>query len=805
MGVGSHIVPTKGQFAAGPVWGINASMRAMRTLFHCATLAVMCAANNAGELAVSPLFPLEMPTLSSDAWNLFSYRGVAVSGTNVVYFWNQRSGDRPDAGAESARPFTNVFVARADLSGQPIEEPPHVVAPSVHAHWQARFVPAPNGFFAVLQENVNNIYPPKTNIYFTRVSPDGASNFRPILLSTNAAAFEVSGNGRTLFYAQRDNAPNTNAITYRLINATGLIIASGQVADSFAQPDSAAKSLALTTNGEDYVLIWDTHARSSRTYLRMTRFSGRDGSNVTIPVANAPFAVSAISHSANGYLIFAYSASSASVAQFLHLREDGSEVARTNISPVYAPSCALFAENDGWTLFQAIPEKLRSFQIIPSETALTIKTNPYPSVSAPINTILAPTMARLVEGRYLLANGSVLTKSGVTPPTTLKGYVAQNGAALVASPFGYLVVWTESDRLGDRIRGKRLAKDGTPLDAPSFSIHEEWPLYGVHAVYDSRDYVLTWVDWSTANVWIARISPDGAADLRVTQLLYERSGQDLKLVAHHGELFGFDSDFNYTIKDLHIYTIRADGQVVPQLLGHGSALGSDGVNLYSVGMTQNSEVRTILLQPTASGLIEVSTNVIASGSDVEAISLRDGLAVKWSDNISRWSWGYFQNGQQRFHSTTLLPTSPIFSQSEDNFLVAWRNGSMSNRWTFQAYDLHTGTLSEMQMNLGTVNALTFSSAAQDFMGVTSSIAAQIAYVGQFWLTSTPAPIFNALHLDNSQFKASMNLAPDRRYRIETSTDLLHWNVEQVVSGVRGLEIVSPSADQGFIRARLVPQ
>jgi hypothetical protein len=771
----------------------------IRSLFCCLFIAL--ASFGADELHVTELSPLNLPRFSTNALGYPGYIGVAVSGTNAITFWDYRAGDWPSSGGDSARPFTNVFFSRLDAAGRPFGDPPLAIAPHVHAHWQALAAPAGSGFFVLLREpSVSNLR--QTNVYVTRVGLDGSTGFPPVLLSTNGATFDIASNGRTLFYAER-TPPRESVLNYRLIDFNGAILAQGTLPNSL---DTAAMTLTATTDGEDYVLAWETRPIFARTNVRLTRFSGRDGTFVTKEAPNARFAVSNLSNSTNGFLLLAYDPGQPTITQILHYANDLSEVARTNRSSIYAPGAIAYPDGACWTLFYSISQSTRSYAVTPTNGALVLTSNPYPVVTNRYFGVSKSLIVPFGDQRYLLTGGTVLTKSGLSSGRLPPNYGSQTLSSVVASPFGFLVIWHDSND----IRGRRFAKDGTPLDADAFTISDDWPAYDIKAVFDSNDYALTWLSYTLAEMRVVRVAPIGAPDLRVSHMNFE--SYNLKLLSHKGELFTYYSSSSDTTKDLHIRKIGADGQSGIEMVTHGDYLVTDSANLYALAWDDPLEVYTTKLLISESNVVRVATNVIGSLSPRSGgvytfppISLRNGFVVQLSDTNAHWYWAYFSDGKQRFRMDALSTSWTDFAESDDYVLRAARI-DLSNRWLFEAFDSTTGEkLPPVERNLGTVNALSIASAGKDFLAVTDSVGGPISYVGKFWITTTKPPSFTSPQITNTDLESTLVLNPERRYRIETSPDLLDWTLEQVVSGVSAFQITTPLASQGFVRAILVPE
>jgi hypothetical protein len=269
---------------------------------------------------------------------------------------------------------------------------------------------------------------------------------------------------------------------------------------------------------------------------------------------------------------------------------------------------------------------------------------------------------------------------------------------------------------------------------------------------------------------------------------------NVSLVVHQNNLFAFWWENG----NVRAWQIFANGAAGPEFSAPGQFLVSDGANLFTVGVNEQLEV---FHRQIGSG----ATTVIASGSGVNAISLKNGFVAVWNGEAAGIQFAYFSHGAERLRSQPPLQTASFFAESADRLLAVSRDFNLRNRYIFKTYNLQTGATATEEADLGTVFTIDLASAGKDFLAVTHSLGPIMEYTGKFWITTVELPRFSSPQITDADLESTLVLNPERRYRLETSTDLLNWTLEQVVRGVSAFQVTTPLTSQGFVRAILVPE
>lgn len=474
---------------------------------------------------------------------------------------------------------------------------------------------------------------------------------------------------------------------------------------------------------------------------------------------------------------------------------DGGEIAHTNLaaSSSYRPPL-IYSEDEGWVVFVPGPTySLTSYRVTPAAGKLIVEAEPYPTVEISPYIHSENLVAPFGPGRYLIARYgvAVLTASGATRIREAATFPPQSNSAVTASPFGYLVIWNEVD--SSVTRGLRFGVDGTPLDEHSFVIAPVEVRKYLQCVFDGRDYIVWWPNAYATPFNLARIAPNGVAEVRLQKIALPESIGSVSLVVQQTNLFVFTSPPS----KLRMWRIFPTGAVGPETSPPGQFLVSDGANLVGVGVNNQSQIFRTQLG-------SLATNIIGSGSLLNAQSLKNGFAALWTDE-GAYRFAYFSHGAEILRGQPPLPSFSSFAESADRILVITGDPFWPNRYVFRSYNLRSGNIAAEDAELGTLYNLHVASAGKDFLAVTDSIGPVMEYTGKIWITGAEAPLFSVPQISDTKMKSALVLRPERRYRIESSPDLINWTLQQVIGGVSAFEITTPLARQGFVRAILIPE
>jgi hypothetical protein len=768
---------------------IKAVMNPMKALGWMVMLAVFCCHTLGDDLTITSPTMIEMPPLEPLPSRLQLYGAVGTSGTNAAFVWNSAASDGT----------TNLYLTRLNEFGSAIKTPPWLVAPAFYISAYPELYPAEGGYFLRYFDRPNRSGP--SRLLLKGIDFDGNQVFAPLVITTNSfKESDTASNGRSLLLLVENYRTAGIKLDYTLVSASGGILSTGVLEGA-----SGGHSFAATTNGAELVAVWSA---SSSPHLRFTRISENGASVRTAGVPDKSIFVQAVAHGKNGYLV-------AGGASLMQLNEEGAFVAQTGISDfgLTPQQELLVAEDEGWILFAYDSAgHLRNFRVTPTAGGLRVADIAvYPTVSGlRPNATVAPTlvseMAPFGPGRFLIVrtNGvSLLTKSGVNDVGYPLNYAQQSDSHIVSSPFGFLAVWKE--RRGDfyPIRILRFAPDGSPLDDESFEIGEVFSERSgsPQLLFDGKDYI---VEWAISDPMVARISPLGEPDLRIqTYSIDSIYAPEVRITAHQGELFASFSSGNVSAPLLLMWKLGPDGQVGPEIGVHGFYLVSDGAKLFSLGVNDKFEVFKIALDLAAQNP-EISTNIIGSSPTARALQLRHGFVAEWSPAQGR-SFAYFSNGQERLRANRPANAATAFADTEDRLLMVSLPPQGGHTYKFDSFNLNSGSRSFIQVDLGNVTHVDLAGGNTDFLATTDSSNAEMKYVGKFWVTTAKAPSFSAPRIEPNFVTTSLNLDPKRRYRIEASSDLMNWNLQQVVSGSPAANVTLANIMQGFIRAVLVPE
>jgi hypothetical protein len=522
----------------------------------------------------------------------------------------------------------------------------------------------------------------------------------------------------------------------------------------------------------------------------------------------------------NGYLVLIGG------GMALWLRETLDRFVQANVQvPVSSSGTVVYPEGEGWVVFTPGQTNYNSYRITPSflngQPHLTSEPHPYPSFTPSGDVPVENRIVPFGPGRYLVprddipfgvppntvARGvSILTSAGLTAAAQPKAFKPQSFSAFTASPLGYFAAWTEHGVTNRLLRGLRLAPDGTRIDEHSFVIGDNTLAESqtLSCAFDGNDYVVSWGDKYPISPHLARISPQGAPDIRI-QSLSLPGLNTVSLLVNQNQLFAFRSEFNGAIRDMHIWKVSATGEAGPEILVQGQYLVSDGRNIISIGLSDQLEVYRITIDPAAANP-EISTNVVGLGTSATGVSLQNGFVFYWLDQAGASHRAYFSDGQEKLQ---LPPDSDYFADTTDRLLAVTAPTSYGDNYKFQSYNLRTGEIASAEADLGTIHyGVHIASAGKDFLAIADSFGREMEYIGHFWITSAAPAAFTASQITPTGVKATLNLNPERRYRIETSDNLLDWNLQEVVSASAAFDVTLPtstSSTKGFVRAILVPE
>lgn len=754
-----------------------------------ALISIHFSANAAEVIAVSPLAPISAPEFTAFGADQLGFPSVAVSGTNAILVWNRLSGRLPGQNVTNTG-ITNLFLTRLDSNGKPIDAPPRFVASLYHSYGQPRLVPSDLGFFMLYLARTNATGP--TAHLVTCITPEGRHLFPPIFLESNLFKNSAVSNGRTLLVA--GGLTQEFGLKYRLITQRGEIT-NGLIAGA------AQDTVAAATDGTDYLVVWRTQLTSE---LRVTRIfaDGQQGPAATI--TDAFSFTPQIAYGKKGYLL-------ASGHRLILLRKDGTEIGRSQGLHAVAPNAAIYPEGDDWISFYS-PSGTSAMPLFSQRingATLTLGGSAYPRVSSAVSGAGLNTynmVAPFGPGRYLTASyfgAGILTTSVVTSPTPPITYSRQERSQVASSPFGYVAAWHEFDARSAFISIMRMAKDGTHLDPQP--IRWELSSWGssISCAFDGQDWIIGCVEKEMSPpLWrIAKISPLGGPDLRERQFSRDASESEFSLVANRGRVYAWQSfPIDVGGAELHIFPLLPTGALGPEIIVNGRSLGSDGERLFAA-IPRDGSVYVAAIDPDAT-TPEGARARLASGYQPYVVSGPRGLVVSW-DVVGGARFAYLSNGVPRLAGD--VPVRREFALSSDRLLVAGESNGPRGRYVFTMTDLATRASTSTNADFGTIHSLNLASVGGDFIGVADALGLQMNYIGKFWVTTASPPTFAAPRVSYFGMTATIALLSQRRYRIESSDDLIEWHVIDVISGQSAYEIATGDAGHQFIRAVLVPE
>jgi hypothetical protein len=335
-------------------------------------------------------------------------------------------------------------------------------------------------------------------------------------------------------------------------------------------------------------------------------------------------------------------------------------------------------------------------------------------------------------------------------------------------------------------------------------------------VFDGNDYVIGFTGFVNPDPggsnYIARISPSGAPDVRVNLLSFPDAVQPatFRLLRHQNKTYViYDGPDGPTSLEKHIAALSpVDILEMPISIPAESieSIVTDGENIYSI-KRESAAIYLVRLDLT-SARPEVSTNAIWSGTLAYGSSVRDGFVIRWSDSQYQWHLAYFTHGAQQFSAT--VPFYPLAVVQSSNRLLAAGVGGYGSlpygfrTFSFQTFELQTHETAVAERVLPWYLVLNIASAGADFFCTTERLS-NGSILDSFWITDTEQPSFSAPRASDNAIKADLSLNPNRRYRIESSTNFSTWNLREVISGIPHYEIVVGGNDREFVRATLVPE
>lgn len=767
-------------------------MNPIKALGWLVVLGILTRGSGAEDLAISSPTLIEIPSLVAIGGQTPLYGAVGASGTNAAFVWTKAGGDGT----------TNLFFNRLNEFGRAIDAPPRLVASEFYLSTYSELYPAKGGYFLRYFDRTNRSAA-TARLLVKGIDFDGNSTFAPVVISTNLfKEADTASNGRSLLLLVENYHTSSISLDYTIVGPNGKIVSTGRLAGA-----SGGHSFAAASDGRDFIAVWTA---SAPPYLRVTRFSGIDGSLSTTDVGTNVISVQTMAHGKNGYLV-------AGGPSMIHLSDSGTFISKIDFPapPINPMQELIFPEGEGWILFTSEGSVLRSRRVTPTPTGLSVADNsPYAAVSSVFSSTFTPPMLSTISpfgaGKFLVVrdNGvSLLTKTAVNYMGNALDYAAQNHSDIVASPFGYLVVWTETRGLTESVRALRFAPDGSPLDNHSFEVTSYYArgrTPGV-IVFDGKDYVVS-VNGLT-DLGVARISPQGAPDLRLQSYAISTFTTSVNLTAHKGELFASFSSDNIDAPFLLTWKLGADGQAGPEVDVHDFYLVTDGENLLSVGVKDKFQVFKIALDLAAPNP-EISTNILGVSPGVLVKQLRHGFVASWATSQDGAQFAYFSKGQERLRANLLTNTQAIFADTEERLLMDSSPIQGNGLSRFDSFNLQTGERTFIETDLGKITKLHIAGATEDFLAVTESFNPEFHYVEKFWITTAKPPALAAPQLEQYRLATTLNLNPRRRYRIETSSDLVDWDLQQVVGGLSSCTAAIPWNEwesPSFIRAVLVPE
>jgi hypothetical protein len=751
---------------------------------------------------------LEVPPLTSRGGKSTVNGGVAVSGTNVVLVWTEPANE-PSAGFPE---ITNIVLTRIGGSKEPLDDFWRTVTPGFYGPQRPRLLTSENGFFLLYQGKITTNSP--VQLLTTRIDSLGTPAYAPMAIVTNSVkSYRASSNGKTVLVLYE--APNANQLElrYKVVDSNGADIATG------ALNDAEQGSYAVGCDGTNYLAVWE--ARTSP-YIRAVHIDASSGSSFTRGVSDYKIGIGGIGHGKNGYLIatkkplFQVSEEGALLSEVLLTYRDGEY-------PSGIPSAAVFSEDDGWVVFTIRPSvssgTLYSLRVTASNGALNIQPSGYRDIDAPSNAFdLEGCATRFGPGEILVTteiDNAILTRTGTIQYFSPRVYETQNTSCLADSPFGYLAAWYQSNEPGAAFRVLRMAKDGSRLDGHSFTVSKFDDIIVRSCVFDGSDYVIGFIGFVNPDPvfsnYIARISPSGAPDVRIKSFTFPEAAQPqtFRLLCHQNRPYVIYDGADPTSLDKYIAALSSDDTLGTPILVHAESLESivtDGETLYSI-QREPGMIHLIRLDLTASPP-EVSTNATWPGTLAFGTSVRDGFVIRWSDLQQQSHLTYFSHGAQQF-STVVAFDPLVIAQSADRLLAAGAGGFLTlpygfQKYFFQTFDLRTHETAIAERPLLRYAGLNIGSAGDDFFCITEH-SSYGSILRSFWITDADQPSFSAARVSDDAIRASLSLNPNRRYRIESSTDFSTWILRDVISGVAQHDVMIGGSEKEFVRAILVPE
>ncbi|MGZ5544356.1 MAG: hypothetical protein ACXWIU_06745, partial [Limisphaerales bacterium] len=400
----------------------------------------------ADELAVTPLTPVEPPSLVTNGVGLRLYGVVGVSGTNAIFVWNHASGQLPNQSSNSMKLITNLFLTRLDSSGTPIDSPGKFLESTGYAFGYPRLLPCDTGFFMFSLRSFNGV---PFDVDFTRLNKNGD----PVLASIQVGhkPYEVASNGKTVLFLSDAGDPLNSSLQYKLIEENGGIISTGLI------HGATANQFSVASDGTNYLAVWQV---KNLPFIRGTIFAGPNATALNFDIDTNMAQILGLGHGQNGYLLVAPD-------KLIQISEQGKVLSQTNYVSGLNSNTAVYGEGDGWTTFTGG----KSLHINPSDGGLSVTIDPYPPFNFLGSSVAGFAMENRITPfgpeRYLVADSdrvAVLTKAGLSEPKQPSSFLDQRGNRLIASDSGYFILWNEWNSTGATLLGLRLHKDGTRVD-----------------------------------------------------------------------------------------------------------------------------------------------------------------------------------------------------------------------------------------------------------------------------------------------------------------------------------------------------
>ena len=288
---------------------------------------MLCRAGAADELAISSPTPLEAAPLVGAQVPPLLYGSLGVSGTNAAFVWTKPAQDGT----------TNFFLTRLNDFGRPLEEPPHLIASGSYVTPYSELYPAEGGYFLRYFNRTNR--PGTSPLVATRINFEGNMAFTPVVITTNTfKESDTASNGRALLSLVENYRTAGIKLDYTLLGFNGGIISTGVLEEA-----SGGHSFAAASDGKDFLAVWTAAVPP---LLRVTRFSGSDGSLTTTGLGTNSMFVKTMAHGKTGYL-------ASGGGSLLHLRDDGTFIEKKPLTSLAITSRqeVVYPEGEGWILF----------------------------------------------------------------------------------------------------------------------------------------------------------------------------------------------------------------------------------------------------------------------------------------------------------------------------------------------------------------------------------------------------------------------------------------------------------------------